>query len=138
MHVGEVGAEGAIQLWSRTRRGGRQPLPAEDDSEAAALVALVARHKRVPIHLLLHHSRCQADVVLARHLSMYLMHVVLSRTFAQVGRFFGRDRTTVGYACARIEDMRDRVRFDSFVMRLEHTILLAQEMAEDEEQRDAA
>jgi len=33
--------------------------------------------------------------------------VVLSQSLSEVGRAFGRDRTTASYACNRIEDLRD-------------------------------
>jgi chromosomal replication initiation ATPase DnaA len=65
--------------------------------------------------MLLHASRCRAEVALARQLAMYLMHVCLQRQYAEVGRFFGRDRTTVWHACALIEDRREDTRFDAEV-----------------------
>ena len=34
-------------------------------------------------------------VAVARQLAMYLMHVALGWQYAEVGQFFGRDRTTV-------------------------------------------
>ena len=43
----------------------------------------------------------------ARQVAMYLTHVVLSQSLSEVGRAFGRDRTTASYACNRIEDLRD-------------------------------
>jgi chromosomal replication initiation ATPase DnaA len=53
---------------------------------------------------------------------MYLMHVALGRSLTDVGRMFGRDRTTVSHACARIEDMRELPRFDADVTRLEDVL----------------
>lgn len=55
-------------------------------------------------------------------LAMYLVHVVLSRSYSEIGDFFGRDRTTVAHACARIEDMRDCPKFDAEVASLEGAI----------------
>src|ERR1700757_80628 len=43
----------------------------------------------------------------ARQVAMYLSHVVLSQSLTEVGRAFGRDRSTASYACNRIEDLRD-------------------------------
>ena len=57
---------------------------------------------------------------------MYLMHVVLQRPYAEVGLYFGRDRTTVAHACAHIEDLRDEPRLDARVSRLEATIAALQ------------
>lgn len=58
----------------------------------------------------------------ARQLAMYLSHVVLGRTLSEIGEVFGRDRTTVSYACAVIEDMRDDPQFDDTVSGLERQI----------------
>jgi chromosomal replication initiation ATPase DnaA len=52
-------------------------------------------------------SRMRSHTAGARQLAMYLCHVLLGMTMTQVGQFFGRDRTTVAYACGHVEDMRD-------------------------------
>jgi len=85
----------------------------------ADVISLVAQEKNVPRRLLTHRSRCRTQAVQARHLAMYLSYVVLGRTLAEIGEEFGRDRTTVSYACAHIEDMRDDPAFDAEVCRLE-------------------
>jgi len=90
-----------------------------EDMAATRLLNLIACDKRVPVRLLLHPSRCRASVAATRQLAMYLMHVSLGRSLSDVGRMFGRDRTTVSHACARIEDLRDLPRFDEDVTRLE-------------------
>ena len=92
------------------------------DSAAAAVVEIVARRRGVARTGLLHRSRCTADVAEARMLAMYLVHVVLGRSYSEVGHHFGRDRTTVAHACARIEDLRDRYSFDAEVAALEAEI----------------
>jgi hypothetical protein len=102
---------------------------------AAAAVAIVARHRGVPLGRMLHRQRCEADVAEARMLAMYLVHVVLGRTYSEVGAVFGRDRTTVAHACARIEDMRDRLSFDEEVAALEAEI---ESVRPEEELRHAA
>jgi chromosomal replication initiation ATPase DnaA len=43
---------------------------------------------------------------------MYLAHVAGGLTLTDVGRRFGRDRTTVAYACLLIEERRDDPRLD--------------------------
>lgn len=83
------------------------------------VISLVCREKNVPVQLLLHHSRCRADVALARQLAMYLANVALGQSFTSVGRRFGRDRTTVSHACALVEDMREDPGFEMEVSRLE-------------------
>jgi chromosomal replication initiation ATPase DnaA len=92
------------------------------DLAAAKLLSVVAHDKKVPVRLLLHQSRCRKRVAATRQLAMYLMHVALGRSLTDVGRTFGRDRTTVSHACARIEDMRDLPLFDADVTRLEEVI----------------
>ena len=94
----------------------------EYDSAAAGIVSLIARERHIPVGLILHPSRCQAGVAEARQLAMYLMHVVLQRSFSDIGMFFGRDRTTVGHACACMEDRRDDPAFEREVRRLEKQI----------------
>ena len=93
----------------------------------ADVVSLVAQEKNVPKRLIMHSSRCRATASQARHLAMYLSYVVLGRTLAEIGQEFGRDRTTVSYACAQIEDLRDDPAFDEEVSRLEATLESAKE-----------
>lgn len=60
-------------------------------------------------------GRSPSGVSRVRQIGMYVAHVVLSLSMAEVGRGFGRDRTTVQHACHLIEDMRDDEEFDSVV-----------------------
>lgn len=91
------------------------------------VIALVSRVKRVPVQLFRHQSRGRARAALARQLAMYLCHVALSKTLAEVGEAFDRDRTTVAYACTLIEDLReDGGAFDDEVSELERQIEDAQ------------
>jgi chromosomal replication initiation ATPase DnaA len=83
------------------------------------LLTLIAADRQVPLGLLLHPSRCRAGVAATRQLAMYLMNVVLGRSLTDVGMFFGRDRTTVSYACGLIEDQRDNPAFNADLDRLE-------------------
>ena len=55
----------------------------------------------------------------ARQIAMYLAHVGFGLSMAEVGKAFGRDRTTVVHACHLIEDRRDDVRFDQMLDHLE-------------------
>jgi chromosomal replication initiation ATPase DnaA len=94
-------------------------------------MSLVAREKNVPLQLITHRSRCRAQASQARHLAMYLSYVVLGRTLTEIGEEFGRDRTTVSYACAQIEDLRDDPSFDAEVTRLEHWLEASSEGVHD-------
>lgn len=103
-----------------------QPLqrPAQLADKAAndLVVALVAKDRKVPLMLLFHASRGRRSTAAARQLAMYLLHVVLGRSLTQVGLVFDRDRTTVSYACAAVEDLRDDPVFDAALDQLQERI----------------
>lgn len=86
------------------------------------VLRLVSLGTNISPELLLHHSRCKSYVSDARQLAMYLLHVCMGRSMSEVGRFFGRDRTTVSHACNRIEDRRDDVEFDEFIAKIEYEL----------------
>ena len=58
-----------------------------------------------------------------RQVAMYICHVALQLSFADIGQAFGRDRTTVSHACNVVEDRRDDRAFDDFVATLERITL---------------
>jgi len=89
---------------------------------ADVISAAVAAAFTVPLSELQHPSRRRATVALARQSAMYLAHVTLGLTFAEVGRVFGRDRTTAAYACRRIEERRTDVQLDSALAELEQAL----------------
>jgi chromosomal replication initiation ATPase DnaA len=60
-------------------------------------------------------GRSNISICRVRQIGMYVAHVVLRLTMAEVGQGFGRDRTTVQHACHLIEDMRDDAEFDRLV-----------------------
>ncbi|MCP5432292.1 MAG: chromosomal replication initiator DnaA [Alphaproteobacteria bacterium] len=64
-------------------------------------------------------SRCEAPVARARQVAMYLCHVVFGMSLTEVGRAFGRDRTTAAHACRLVEDLRDDALLDAWLGRLE-------------------
>lgn len=57
-----------------------------------------------------------------QQISMYICHVVLQLTMTEIGLAFGRDRTTVGHACARVEDRRDDHAYDHLVASVERVV----------------
>ena len=79
---------------------------------AAALFNVSGRELRRP-------GRSTLDVTRVRQIAMYVGHVVLRLSMSDVGKGFGRDRTTVLYACHLIEDMRDDADFDRIVATME-------------------
>jgi chromosomal replication initiation ATPase DnaA len=58
----------------------------------------------------------------ARQIAMYLANVVFGVGMTDCARAFGRDRSTVSYACRRIEDERDDPAFDERLDALERLI----------------
>lgn len=101
--------------------------PVREDAGLADVLALISREKKIPIRLLVHVSRCQADTARARQLAMYLAHVAKGISLTAIGMAFGRDRTTVSYACSLIEDLRDDAQFDAELERLEAVLMGAGE-----------
>ncbi len=77
------------------------------DPEAYSLLARVAKSRHVSKLAVLGGGRGSGEVVLARQLAMYLMHVLLGRQQIDVARLMGRSRSTVTYACHAIETLRD-------------------------------
>lgn len=67
-------------------------------------------------------TRRRANVAFARQNAMYLCHVAFGMSFADIGRYFGRDRTTVSHACRLIEDARDLASLDVMLDRLEFSL----------------
>ena len=57
-----------------------------------------------------------------RQIAMYVCHVALQIPLYEIGKAFGRDRTTVGHACHVVEDRRDDPAFDDFVAAVERTV----------------
>lgn len=57
-------------------------------------------------------TRGLARIANARAMAMYLVTITLDLCMTRVGRSFGRDRTTVRHALARVEDARDNRKFD--------------------------
>ncbi|MGV3576133.1 MAG: helix-turn-helix domain-containing protein [Devosia sp.] len=89
----------------------------------AQVLTLISQERGIPIRLLVHASRCQADTARARQTAMYLAHVAKGISLTAIGAAFGRDRTTVSYACSLIEDLRDDRQFDAELDRLEALLL---------------
>ncbi len=70
-------------------------------------------------------SRCERPVARVRQIGMYVAHVALALTMSEVGRAFGRDRSTVNHACHLIEDMREEPEFDRIIQTIENIVRVA-------------
>ncbi|MDI4665752.1 chromosomal replication initiator DnaA [Xanthobacter autotrophicus] len=89
--------------------------------------AIVAAHAGCGVEALVGLRRSTAPIATARQLAMYLAHVGLGLPQSEVAQAFGRDRSTVAYACRRIEDLRDDPAFDRHVARMEACLRWATE-----------
>lgn len=70
-------------------------------------------------------GRSTLGVSRVRQVAMYVAHVVLRLNMSDIGKAFGRDRTTVLYACQLIEDLRDDDDFDRIITMTERVALAA-------------
>ncbi len=70
-------------------------------------------------------GRSTVAVSRVRQIAMYVAHVRLHLSMREVGQGFGRDRTTVLYACHQIEDLREDEEFDAIVARVELVVQAA-------------
>lgn len=86
------------------------------------LQSLVAASFTVPARELRSATRRSASIALARQSAMYLAHVALGLSYAEVGRVFRRDRTTAAHACRVVEERRDNPAFDAALCLLEAAI----------------
>ena len=70
-------------------------------------------------------GRSSLGVSRVRQVAMYVAHVVLRLSMTDIGRAFGRDRTTVLHACHLVEDLRDDTDFDRIITMTERVALAA-------------
>ncbi len=101
-----------------------------DKARAAFVIDLVALATGVPAAELRCETRSNARAARARQIAMYMAYVAWAWPLARIGEAFDRDRTTVGYACRLIEDMRDDPDFDARLERLETCLKAAPEPAD--------
>lgn len=111
----------------RSERLGR--LSSLQRQECRAVASLVSQRKGVAVPDLLMPTRGCRHVAEARQMAMYLCHTLLHLTQAQVGYFFHRDRTTVGHACALVEDLRDDPAVEALLDELAEEIKFKQMLA---------
>jgi hypothetical protein len=72
-------------------------------------------------------SRHYARAAFARQIAFYLIHVGFGLDFSAIGRSMGRNRTTIQYACSRVEDARDEEVFDLGLVCLEIALVALHE-----------
>jgi hypothetical protein len=86
--------------------------------EAAAFATAAAF--AVPVGELHATTRRSSYVAFVRQSAMYLSHVAFGVNLSEVGRAFGRDRTTAAHACRVIEDRREDPAVDVVLTSLEN------------------
>lgn len=96
--------------------------PSQISQARAVINSAVATAFTIPLCELRSATRRRADAALARQSAMYLAHVALGLSFTEVGRAFGRDRTTAAHACRRIEDRRSEAQLDAALTNLEYSV----------------
>lgn len=84
-----------------------------------AMTDLLGACFMVPTGDLRSQDRAVAPVARVRQIGMYVCHVALNLSMAEVAKGFGRDRTTVIHACHLVEDLRDDMEFDRVCTRME-------------------
>ena len=92
--------------------------PRKDDDLAYLSSALTAFALGLKVDELLSGGRGSLAESRGRQISMYLMRTGLGMSLGRVARAFGRDRSTVAYACQVVEDLRDDADFDIWVEQL--------------------
>jgi chromosomal replication initiation ATPase DnaA len=100
-----------LRSWRPSRRTSQRLC----DLVALATAAAFA----VPVGELVAASRRPPYIAFARQSAMYLAHVTFGLSYSEVGRAFGRDRTTAAYACRLIEERRDDPAVDAVLGSLE-------------------
>lgn len=108
-----------ISVMRGARSKGRADGLRRDVARALFVMDLVALATGVPAGQIRSATRGQARAARARQIAMYLAYVSFEWPLARIGAAFGRDRTTAGYACRLVEDLRDDRAFDARLGHLE-------------------
>ena len=82
----------------------------------AALFSVSSKEIRKP-------GRSSLGVSRMRQVAMYVAHVILRLNMTDIGRAFGRDRTTASHACRLVEDLRDDPGFDTLLDAMEAFVM---------------
>lgn len=103
-----------------------------DERRVRLAVGLVAYALELSPGDILERRRGSAQVAYGRQIAMYAVYVGFGISLARVANAFGRDRSTVAYACHQIEDRRDDPHLDVWLDALEDALKQAAELAGEE------
>jgi len=95
------------------------PDPRRDKLTAAFITHTVALATGVAPVDIASTGRTSKAAARARQIAIYLAHVNFNWPLIRVAFAFNRDRSTCGYACTRIEEMRENAAFDERMNALE-------------------
>lgn len=73
-------------------------------------------------NFLRHENLSFQDVKFIKHLAIYICHVVMGHSMRKIAQGIGLDRTSVSYACRKIEDKRDDYEAELFISLCERLI----------------
>lgn len=91
------------------------------------VTSLVAMMMDVPPREIEARRRTSAVASRARHVAIYLFHIVLGWPMWRAAAAFGRDRTTASHAVQLIEDLREDAAFDARLSKMEACVREAAE-----------
>lgn len=90
----------------------------EDRARARLVMHIVAAALNVSVEQVQGDTRMQPEMA-ARSIAYYITRTAFGMSLARVAAAFGRDRSTVAHACARLEERREDARFDRWMEALE-------------------
>lgn len=90
-----------------------------DRLTTAFVTSLVALVMDIPAREIVTRSRTNTAAARARHVTIYLVHVVLGWQLWRVAAAFSRDRSTASSAVQIVEDMREDPAFDARLAAME-------------------
>lgn len=93
-----------------------------DEQRARLAVGVVEYALKLAPNSVLEPKRGKADIAYARQIAMYAVYVGFGISLARVANAFGRDRSTVAYACHQIEDKRDDPALDHWLDQLDRVL----------------
>jgi hypothetical protein len=96
-----------------------RPLPPDSARSCALARDVAGAMLGVPAGAMSRTTRSPQQVCEARHVGMYIAHVVFQLPFRTIAEGFHRHRSTVSYAVRHVEERRDDGRFDELLTQWE-------------------
>lgn len=103
----------------------------KDTDRAYLAASLVGYALGVPAEAILAPGRGTEAASKARQISIYLLRTCMGISLSRSALAWQRDRTTIAYACAHIEERREDADFDDWLAQLEVGFLSVLPLGED-------